>query len=71
MTTLTTLKVKLTQPARTRETHITLPAGAIGLVLDYHRDKAGSFWMIDFGLLSVIRLPIDSPFVELVNGGER
>lgn len=62
------LKVKLTRPARTSITRITLPAGAIGQVLDYRRDKAGSSFLVDFGLQTVITLPVASPLIEIVNG---
>lgn len=62
------LKVKLIQPARTHITRITLPTGAIGLVLDYRRDKGGCSFVLDFGLATVITLPVTSPLIEIVNG---
>lgn len=64
------LKVKLTCQAQTAETGITLPAGTVGWVLDYQRSKTGPFWVIDFGLLRVVTLPVNSPMVEIIRGGK-
>jgi hypothetical protein len=68
MNTAKALRVKLTRPARTRVTRITLPTGAIGQVLDYRRDKEGCSFVLDFGLKTVITLPVASPLIEIVNG---
>lgn len=61
------LKLRLTCPAKTTQTGITLPAGAIGTVLDYQRGKTGPYWVVDFGLVTVINMPLNSPLVEIVN----
>lgn len=63
------LKVKLTCQAQTAETGIILPAGTVGHVLAYQRGTTGSYWVVDFGLMTVINLPTNSPMVEVVNGG--
>lgn len=71
------ITVKLTQPARTTETGITLPAGAVGQVIGMHFDDDAEewnvcHWQINFiGLPTVIALPYDSPLIQIVNGGER
>lgn len=62
------LKLRLTCPAQTAETGIILPAGTIGNVLAYQRGQTGSYWVVDFGLQSVINMPTNSPLVEIVNG---
>lgn len=62
------LKLRLTCPAQTAETGIILPAGSIGNVLAYQRGKTGAYWLVDFGLVTVINMPTNSPLVEIVNG---
>lgn len=63
------LKLRLTCPAKTAETGIILPAGTVGKVLAYQRGTTGAYWVVDFGLQSVINMPTNSPLVEILNGG--
>jgi len=64
------LKVKLVSPAKTSQTGIILPAGSVGYVLAYQRSKnGGGYWVVDFGLMTVINLPVNSPLVSVLNGG--
>jgi hypothetical protein len=57
------LKVKTPCPTITRESRLVLPAGTIGRVVEYQRKQ--SHFIIDFGLLTVITLPVNSPLVGL------
>lgn len=66
--------VELTRPCLTRESHFILPAGSVGKVVGLHIDDSGEWdryhWLIDFGLMTIITLPYDSPLLKVLNGGE-
>lgn len=60
------LQVTLTRQAFATDSRVILPAGSTGRVL--HIDKSIAF--IDFGLLQVIRIPVDSDLIAWP-GGEK
>jgi hypothetical protein len=64
------IRVKTTRPTQTITTGFVIPAGTIGTVLDVQKNGTINY-IVDFGLMPVISIPLDSPLITLVNGGER
>lgn len=67
------LQVRLTCQAQTDQSGVILPAGTIGTVLDYQRGvgNESDFMLVNFGLKMAVKVPLTSPLIEIMTGGEQ
>jgi hypothetical protein len=60
------IKVKLTQTIQTQVTGIVLPAGLVGSIVHYQHDIKNPFYMVDFGLVTVLKFPANSLAIQIL-----
>ena len=61
---------RTTTHTKSLTTGLIIPAGTEGRILGGVVKDGFPHWLIDFGLLAVLLVPVNSPLIEIV-GGER
>jgi hypothetical protein len=63
------IRVITTRPTQTSVTGFIIPANTLGTVLGVQKNGTINY-LVDFGLMTIIAIPVNSPLIKLI-GGDR